>query len=176
MRVFEPDLLVRLVEARGVAAQDRQVHVHQQLRVRVLGNGLVPGGHDQRMQPVSGVGRQPRFEHAVARPLRAALLVVVALRIVEGIVEPQREFDLPRPLRGGANLLEQVEALVEVLQRVVVPVLLAPAVDETAEQGFVGGRLPELAPAAAPAFQPHEVRAVASASFTSRPSSITAMA
>jgi NAD(P)-dependent dehydrogenase (short-subunit alcohol dehydrogenase family) len=69
-----------------------------------------------------------------------------------------------------------VEALVKVLQRVVVPLLLAPAVDETPEQGLVGGRLAELPPAAAPAFQPHEARAVASASFTSRPSSITAMA
>jgi hypothetical protein len=81
--------------------------------------------------------------HARFRPRRAARFVVVALRIVDRVVEPERDFDLGGMLREIADLVEAGKALFEVLERVIAPMRLAIAADQLFIQPEIG-KLPAL--------------------------------
>ena len=60
-----------------------------------------------------------------ARPVGAATLVVVAADVVDGVVEPERDLDLGRPRCEVATRAEALDALAQVLQRVVAALRLA---------------------------------------------------
>jgi hypothetical protein len=146
-----------------------------------LGLRVVGRGEHQRRHPVGHVGRAAGSQHAVARPLRAALLVVAAARVVDGVVEPQRQFHFGRPPREHRRRVEVGQALAQVLQRVVAAMRLAVGGQQLVEQAAVGvdGSGAQLAPQAPPGLQAqiaHDPPPRWYASRTSRPSSMTAMA
>lgn len=68
--------------------------------------------HDKVVNPLAGDRASPR---------RAARLVVGAARVVDRVVEPDRELDIARMLGEGTQLVETREALLEVLERVIAP-------------------------------------------------------
>jgi hypothetical protein len=69
---------------------------------------------------------------------QSALLIVPALHVVERIVEPQGQLNLLGIHGGSPNLPQLVEALVEVLHRVVFPMRLGVPGDQASKQGFIG--------------------------------------
>ena len=97
----------------------------------------------------------------------------MGLHVVHRVVEPQREFDLAGMVGEVAGAIEQVQAFAQVLQRVVVALGLAPGRDQPVEEAGVAPSQAQRPPSAVPGRQAH---AQGNAFWTSRPSSITAMA
>lgn len=134
MGVFDADLPFVLGEARRRRTEDRQVDVDQQSRIGFLGLGLVTRGQHQRVHALRRVGTHACIAQCLLRPVGAAFLVVVAVHVVDGVVEPERQRDLGRALCMAALAREAFEAFVQVLQRVVGAMRLAVMCEERIEE------------------------------------------
>ena len=80
----------------------------------------MPRDQHQLPYPLGRRGRHARRDQRAVRPFGASFLVAGALDVIDGIVEPQRHLDLLGTLCQIAHLLEQRQAFLEVLLRVVV--------------------------------------------------------
>src|SRR4029434_8431591 len=83
--------------------------------------------HDEIVDPLRAFGPDAQFARGRARPIGASLLIVVTLGIVNRIVEPETDEYLGRMLRERDDVLDLLEALGQVLLRVVVAVRLRSA-------------------------------------------------
>jgi hypothetical protein len=120
---------------------------------------------------------QARPAHGLARPLRAAFLVVVASWVVKGVMKPDRQRNLGRSPRVGARQFELIHHLPQVPQRVIAAVGFAPAAYQLPVQGIAHLARAQFGPDRAPGGQiDHDPRSSARAAFTALPSSITARA
>ena len=132
--VLGPDLPFVLREARRGSAQDGQVDVGQQGRVRRAGKGAVAGGHDQVVDTVAGLPVESRGAQGRERPLGRACFVVVRANVVDGVVEPQRQLDLVQALRLILEGIGKRQAFAKVLLRVIVALRLAVGVQQRLAQ------------------------------------------
>src|SRR5262245_62687016 len=80
--------------------------------------------HDEVVNPLGAFGTGAQFSRRVARPIRAALLVVVTSSVVDHIVEPETNVHLSRMFRQSDNVSDLLEALSKVSIRVVVAMWL----------------------------------------------------
>src|SRR5262249_5436530 len=85
--------------------------------------------HDEIINSLCAFSSGAQFLRRGARPVRAPLLVVLALRVVDRIVEPEADLDLGPVLRQRDDVSNLVEALGEMLLRVVVPMRLGVATE-----------------------------------------------
>jgi hypothetical protein len=136
--VFGADLACVLGKARSGRAQDGQVDVDQQRLVRRGGQGGVAGGHDQVMHALAAGRIDTARRQGLGRPVRRACFVIVALHVVDGIVEPQSQLDIGRLFGMRTQRAEQRQAFVEVLQCVVVALGFVPRAQQLLAQS--GGR------------------------------------
>ena len=148
--VLGPDLRFVLREALRGRAEDREVDIDQQGRIRRFGTRGMPRRHHQVVHPERGIGCDAGGEQFVAGPGGASGLVVVATDVVDGIVEPERQLDLAGRLRQVANRLEMSEAFSEMLQRVIAALRLAVGFQEALQQGLLCLKRAEVAPGALP--------------------------
>src|SRR5687767_10137218 len=84
-------------------------------------------GEDQLRDARGDIRRGTGAAQRVGGPRGAPLLGVARARLVDRVVEPERELDLEGPLGELARAVVPVEALREVLERVVRAVRLAVA-------------------------------------------------
>lgn len=136
--VFGADLARVLSKAHVGRAQDGKVNVNQQSLIRRGGQGSVAGGHDQVMHALAAGRIDAAGRQGLDRPVRRACFVIVALHVVDGVVEPQGQLDIGRLLGMRAQRVEQRQALGEVLQRVVMALGLVPRAQQLLAQA--GGR------------------------------------
>jgi hypothetical protein len=125
-RVFGADLARVLGKARGGCTQDGQVDVDQQSLIRRGGQGGVAGGHDQVMHALAAGRIDAARRQGLDRPVRRACFVIVALHVVDGVMEPQGQLDVGRLLGMRAQRVEQRQAFVEVLLGVVMALGFVP--------------------------------------------------
>jgi len=118
-RVLGADLALVLGEPRVVGGEDGEVDVDEKLLVAALRQRGVSRRHDERADALGHVGADAGGAGRLAQPLGAARLVVRALHVVDGVVEPEADLDLGGVRRQRADALEQVDALAQVLDRVV---------------------------------------------------------
>src|SRR5262249_28078165 len=85
------------------------------------------------------------------------LLVVVALHVVDRIVEPPGQLDLGRNIERRAHGLQLPEALVEMLQRMIASMRLVVARDEIAVERGIEPRRAEPVPRPQPLLDPRRV-------------------
>ena len=139
--VFGADLPRVFSEARGGCAQDGQVDVDQQSLIRRGGQGSVAGGHDQIMHALAAGRIDAASLYCVNGPVRRACFVIVALHVVDSVVEPQGQLDLGRLLGMRAQRVEQRQAFVEVLQRVVMALGFVPRAQQLLAQAGGWGQV-----------------------------------
>jgi len=63
------------------------------------------------------------------------------MHVIHGVVEPQRQFDFTGMLRLGAQFVEQREAFLEMLERMVVALRFAPCKQQALQQTYSGPRI-----------------------------------
>lgn len=83
--------------------------------------------------PIQRRARDAQPSQSITGEFRAPALVVTPARIVDGVVEPQGEFDLGRALGAAVEPIEPGQAEVDVRQRVVAPTGLAVSSDQLFE-------------------------------------------
>jgi hypothetical protein len=103
----------------GGGAEDCQVDVDQHGRVRIRAGGMVPGCQDQGSDLVDGRLRHAGALQAECGPRGTAFFVVVEIHVINGVVEPERQFD-GRGVAMRAHSVERGEAFFQMLQRMVV--------------------------------------------------------
>jgi hypothetical protein len=104
------------------------------------------------MQPIGGGSRDARGKGGFACPSGALFLIVLLLRIVDGVVEPQCELDFARMFGEVPRHVELREAFFQVPDSVVAPMRLAVACDENPEELWIGMRRAQFLRQPAPAF------------------------
>lgn len=91
---------------------------------------MVPRRHDEGVHAIGARCGNAGRNRARARPVGAALFVVLPPRLVDRVVEPEREGDLGRISGEMPDLVEMREAIVQMPRGVVMPVRLAIARDD----------------------------------------------
>jgi hypothetical protein len=113
----------------------------------------VPGRQDQRVEARQDRLRQPGPRAFVAGERRTPRFVVLAPRVVDGVVEPQGELDFLRVLDGDLRFVEPREAFIEMLDGVVAAMRLLVARDQPGVDLVDGRRRAEPHPRRSPARQ-----------------------
>ncbi len=133
--ILTPDALLEGIEFSSTRAENRQIDVYDQPRVRAL--CLVGSSCQNVGSDAIGNSRQ-KSELAKARPRQggAALLVVVGAWIVDRVVKPEGESDLPRVLCKAGEAAQPSKARRHVVDGMVVTMGLAVARDEFIEHGI----------------------------------------
>jgi len=103
--------------------QDGQVGVDENLGIDADWLGMACE-HDELVDPLSAFCTDAKFLRSRACPIRAPLLIIVALSVVDHIVEPEAKVYLGWMLRQRDDVLDLLEALSKVLIRVVVAMWL----------------------------------------------------
>jgi len=80
--------------------------------------------HDEIVDPLCTFITGAQFSRRGACPIRAPLLIIVTLSVVDHIVEPEANVYLGWMLRQSDDVLDLLEALSKVLIRVVVAMWL----------------------------------------------------
>src|SRR6185436_14995632 len=152
--VLAPHLVLVLVEPGGRRAEDRQVDIDQCLGIGAFRLDRVASAQDQVRNPLRATQRHAKAERRIARQGRAQRLVIRAVRVVDGVVEPQRELNLRRASRVRPDLGPARKALIEMLHRMVVTLRLAIAVEQARVQLLqpIRMRYTERCPRGEPAF------------------------
>src|SRR5712691_3238544 len=122
--VLEADLPLVPVELRGRSAQDGQIGVHDVARVWVLRRAYVAGGHDESRDAIGHRRLHAALVEDARRIGRAPRLVVPGARIVDEVVEPQRELPGIAVAQAVPRAVEERQDVRDVLERVVVAVRL----------------------------------------------------
>ena len=126
--VLPANLLLVEVEAVRGRTQDGQVEVEEEAQVAI--RGLVgPGCEDVARDPLPALGRHSQGLEPPAGELRALFLVRALPGDVDGVVEPEGQFDL-RPLGEALPGVEALQAIGDVIERVVVPPAFAVPLEE----------------------------------------------
>jgi hypothetical protein len=100
----------------------------------------VAAEHDEVVDPLCALSRGAKFSRSGACPIRAPLLIVVALSVVDHIVEPEADKYLGWMFRQRDDVLDLLEALGKVLIRVVVAMWLGiPTQNVAVEATELGG-------------------------------------
>lgn len=108
-----------------LCAQDRQIHIHDELCVAIGDADSVARRQDVGDNTFDTREGEALCGQVIARPVGAARFVVASARGVNGIVEPQRDFDDGPILGERCGRIELDEASLDVRGRVVVSVPLA---------------------------------------------------
>jgi hypothetical protein len=104
--------------------QDGQVCVNKNLGIDADWLCSMARAHDEIVDPLCAFGGDAELSRRGTRPLRASLFVVVALSIVNRIVEPEANVYLGGMLGQMDDVENLLEALGQVLRRVVVAMWL----------------------------------------------------
>jgi hypothetical protein len=122
--ILTANLRLVLLEPRGRRTENREVHVDQDLGIEADGLHGVAREHDQIVDPLRALRIGAQLSRGGARPLRAPLLVVVTSSVVDRVVEPEAHVNLGRVLGQRDDVADLLEALDQVLRRVVVAMRL----------------------------------------------------
>ena len=129
--------------------------------------------HDERIDARDDVGGDAGGGERGTRLLGAAALVVVAVHVVDRVVEPERDLDFGRPLGKVAARREALDALAQVLERVVVAVGLAVRGEQRVAHRAAVARGGERGPCALPRTLEHVVARHATSQSTNGTSART---
>lgn len=144
------DLALVAVEFLGGRAQDGEIRVHDVLRVGILGGADVPSGHDEGRDALGQAGRDAAPFEDASGICRASRLVVPGARIVDEVVEPQRELSRIGVSHVGPSAVEELQRVGEVLERVVVTLGLRVRAEDLLVKGARVGVPAEPPPQRAP--------------------------
>ena len=104
--------------------ENGQVCVNQNLGIDADWLCGMARAHDEIVDPLCAFGSGAKLSRRGTRPLSASLFVIVALSIVNRIVEPEANAYLGGMFRQRDDVLDLLEALGQVLIRVVVAMWL----------------------------------------------------
>ena len=123
-RILAPNLRLVLLKPRRGCTQDGQVCVDENLGIDADRCRGVACEHDEIMDPLCALGVGAQFSRGGTGPLGALLLVVVTPSVVDRIVEPETDTHLGRMFCERDDVLDLLEALRQVLFRMVVAMRL----------------------------------------------------
>lgn len=132
--VLGANLALVLGKTRRRRTQDGEVDIDQKRGVGRRGRRRVAGRHDEVVDAPASVRIEACRIERLHGPLRRTRLVIVGMHVIDGVVEPQRQFDCMGMLRLGVQFLEQRKAFFEMLQHMVVALRLGPGKQQALEQ------------------------------------------
>src|SRR5262249_60668968 len=122
--VLAANLRFIFLEPRWWRAQDGQVRVDENLGIDADRCRGVACEHDEIVDPLCARSVAAQFSRGGTGPLGALLLVVVTPSVVDRIVEPETDTHFGRMFRERDDVLDLLEALRQMLLRVVVAMRL----------------------------------------------------
>jgi len=122
--ILAPNLRLILLEPRRLRTQDGQVCIDENLGIDADWLCGMACEHDELVDPLTAFSTGAKFSRSGACPIRAPLLIIVALSVVDHIVEPEANVYLGWMFRQRDDVLDLLEALRKVLIRVVVAMWL----------------------------------------------------
>jgi hypothetical protein len=130
--ILTPNLRLILLEPRRFRTQDGQICVDENLGVDADRLRGMACEHDEIVDPLCAVSTDAQFSSGVACPIRAPLLIVVTLSVVDHIVEPEANVYLGWMLRQRNDVLDLLEAFSKMLICVIVAMWLGVTIENMA--------------------------------------------
>lgn len=160
MGIFLADLRVVFAEPHFVRSENSKVDVHDDLLIELCGQRSMTRGQHKPMNAgdrgviYAGAGQD------FAGKVSATSLVVLGVKVVDRVMEPDGHLDLSRAAGKRTDRIEEGDAFKQVLDSVIAPVALAIAEEEPITDVGTFTMATQFSPGATPRRFEHRLKAV----------------